>query len=172
MGDTMTPVGATGHRDEHFGSVARSVSTRRIESLLEQSVTGRLVVSLTDLASAAQSSTASAARMAVLGLNPVDHRVSVDVRTVDERTAFEIVWAPATAIVDMMIDWDLSEIELALDELCGWLEVEPAVAYRALERLAVMRGVDVIVERGDKVVAQVSLDLSACPLTAVGCPAA
>lgn len=72
-----------------------------------------------------------------------------------------------TAIVDLMLDWDLPVLELSLGELAGWLEVDPDVARRALVELGALPGVDVLAPVGPNFQVRVDLDIDQCPLTAV-----
>ncbi|WP_433602449.1 hypothetical protein ACQPXH_12245 [Nocardia sp. CA-135953] len=135
-----------------------------IDRWLSNTRDSRLNTSLVDLAELGYGDVASA-RRAVLGLDPVDYVVSVDASRVAEHARFEIEWAPATGIVNLMLDWDLPILEITLEELSVWLDVQPGLARRALARLAALPGVDVSVRdpRGDVYVA---LDVEHCPLTA------
>ena len=71
-----------------------------------------------------------------------------------------------TAIVDLMLDWDLPVLELSLDELAGWLELDPDASRRALVELGGLPGVDVLAPREVHAQVRVELDIDRCPLTA------
>jgi hypothetical protein len=135
-----------------------------VESLLRAQPGGRLVASLRALAGSGMLPAIHGTRRAVERLDVVDYEVSTDIRAVTAETLFEIVWTPVTAVVDLMLDWDLPELEVTLIELAEWLDVEVAVALRAVDRLAGYAGVTVRKLAGDTVV-QVGLDLDTCPLT-------
>ncbi|WP_405136519.1 hypothetical protein [Nocardia sp. NBC_01388] len=161
MNDMTGSADFVGSRGEASG---RRFAVRCIERLLEASPTGCLTTSLDDLVAATQLSSTSQARLAVARLDPVDHSVTVDVESVDEDVVFQIVWAPVTGVIDLMLDWDLPVIELSIAELACWLEVEAPVARRAIERLADLPGVGVTPAAGVGAI-RISLDVSICPLT-------
>lgn len=148
-------------------SVGRWPDGRGLEALLRSRPDGRLLTSLSALAGSRTLPALHGARRAVARLDEADHEVSVDVRGVAAETTFELVWTPVTAVVDLMLDWDLPELEVTLPELAEWLGVEAAVAARALERLARYPGVLVQWPAGDGGVVRVRLDLDECPLTSV-----
>ncbi|MFF0499904.1 hypothetical protein ACFYU5_26125 [Nocardia aobensis] len=150
----------------------RQPGIRRIEQLLEASPTGWLTMSLTEIAVAAGLPTVGAARMALRSLDPIDHTISVDVDAVDPQTTFDIVWAPVLGIVDLMLDWGLSTVEVSVDELAAWLTVGIAVTHRALRSLAVVPGIHVEVSPIIPESVRISLDVTNCPLTTPGCSAA
>ncbi|MBY8862970.1 hypothetical protein K7711_41315 [Nocardia sp. CA2R105] len=144
-----------------WGCVSES---KGIERWVNDARDGRLDTSLVDLAGL-EYGDAAMARRAVASLDPVDYVISVDTRRVDEHTRFEIEWAPTAGIVNLMLDWDLPILEITLEELSGWLDVEPGLVRRALARLAAYPGTDVSVvdPRGEVYVA---IDIERCPLTA------
>jgi hypothetical protein len=141
-----------------------------LPSLLRARPDGRLVTSVGALAGSAEPLALHRARRAVARLDATDCEVSVEVWEVDDAAVFEIVWTPVTTVVDMMLDWDLLELEIALAELAEWLGVTTAVATRALDRLARYAGVTVRGPSGDAVV-RVRLDVDGCPLTTSTCGA-
>src|SRR5687768_13804313 len=136
-----------------------------VESLLQARPGGRLVTSLDALSASGTVPDLTGARRAVVGLDVADYEASVDVRDIAAETPFEIVWSPVTAVVDLMLDWDLPELEITLTELAEWLDVEVAIADRALERLARYPGVTVC-QVGDGHRVRLGMDLNGCPLTA------
>jgi hypothetical protein len=77
-----------------------------------------------------------------------------------------VVGQEVTAIVNLMLDWDLPVLELSLEELAGWLEVGPDVTRRALRDLGALPGVDVTAPPGVNAAVRVELDIDRCPLTA------
>ena len=159
--DAAVRLRSEGH---HAGSVRRPDS-QDVESLLHARPGGSLVTSLRALAGSSTLPALHGARRAVQQLDAVDYEVSVEVRDVAAETLFEIAWTPVTAVVDLMLDWDLLELEITLTELAEWLDVEVVVALRALDRLARYTGVTVAEPAGDNDVVRVWLDLDDCPLT-------
>jgi hypothetical protein len=157
---------APGSVAHHPGSPGRPDSGD-LESLLHSRPDGRLVTSLSALAGSGTLPALHRARQAVARLGATDCEVSVDVREAAPDAVFEIVWSPVAAVVDLMLDWDLPELEIALPELAEWLDVRVVVALRALERLARYAGVTVQGPLGDGQAVRVLLDLDACPLTSV-----
>jgi len=124
--------------------VASPAQTAReaLESLLERSQDGCFQGSLVDLA-AELGLHVEAVRSAVSALDPIDHATTVDVAAVGNVERFNLTWAPVTTIVDIMIDWDLLELDIALDELGCHVEVERTVLNRALVWLAGFPGTTV-----------------------------
>lgn len=135
----------------------------RLQFDLADARDGRLATSLADLARTGFGNVDSA-RRAVTRLDRFDHYVSVDVDRVEERLRFEIVWTPMTAIIDLMLDWDLLDLDITIEELATWLDVRPVVARRALMRLESVAGAEVSVTDPWQTV-HVSLDVDQCPLT-------
>jgi hypothetical protein len=74
--------------------------------------------------------------------------------------------ASVIAIVNLMLDWDLLDLELSLDELAEWLEVYPVEARRALQELGTLPGVDVQAPEQPHALVRTVLDIDRCPLTA------
>ncbi|NKY60470.1 hypothetical protein HGA15_30895 [Nocardia flavorosea] len=74
--------------------------------------------------------------------------------------------ASVIAIVNLMLDWDLLDLELSLDELAEWLEVYPAEARRALQELGTLPGVDVLAPEEPHALVRAAVDIDRCPLTA------
>jgi len=126
------------------------------------------VTSLAALAGSAALPAVVAVRRALGHLDPADYHIEVDIREVAADAVFEIVWTPVTAVVDLMLDWDLLDLEIGVAELAEWLDVEVAVARRALDRLSDYGGVTVDETLAGGVV--VRLDLEACPLTSAQRP--
>lgn len=151
--------------DDHRAGSVRRPDSQDVESLLRDQPGGRLVTSLRALAGSSTLPALHGARRAVQQLDAVDYEVSVDVREVAAETLFEIAWTPVTAVVDLMLDWDLLELEITPTELAEWLDVEVVVALRALDRLARYAGVTVAEPAGDSDEVRVWLDLDDCPLT-------
>jgi hypothetical protein len=149
--------------DDHRAGAASRPDFRNVELLLQAQPGGQLVTSLRALAGSGTLPALYGARRALQELDVVDYEVSADVREVVAETLFEIVWTPVTAVVDLMLDWDLPELEITLTELAEWLDVEVAVALRAVDLLAGYAGVTVGMAEGETVV--VRLDLDTCPLT-------
>lgn len=148
--------------DERAGSAPRTVPGD-VESLLQAQPGGQLVTSLRALAGSGTLPALYGARRTLQKLDVVDYQVSADVREIAAETLFGIVWTPVTAVVDLMLDWDLPELEITLPELAEWLDVDGAVALRAVGLLAGYPGVTVGIGEGETVV--VRLDLDTCPLT-------
>jgi hypothetical protein len=141
-------------------------------ALIETAPGGRLDGSLLELAVMAGCDVETA-RRAVASLDPVDHVVSVDIQRAPAEESWGLTWAPVTAIVDLMLDWDLLVLDITIFELSEWLGVSPAIAGRAIERLARTPGVTVVREgRGAGTAVQVAIVLESCPLTAEARPAA
>ncbi len=140
----------------------------RLESVVQGRPDGRLVTSLSELAGSSTLAALHDARRTVTELDITDYRTSVDVRSIGSETPFEILWTPATAIVDLMLDWDLLELEITGDELAEWLDVDVSVALRAVDRLAGFAGVAVH-ERGGEDVLRLRIDVDGCPLTSELC---
>lgn len=138
---------------------------RDVESLLQSQPGGRLVTSLSALAVSGTLPALHSARRAVARLDATDYEVSVCVQEVPPDSLFEVVWTPVTAVVDLMLDWDLHDLEISLEELAEWLDVEVVVAHRALDRLARYTGVTVAEPVGDDDEVRVWLDVDHCPLT-------
>lgn len=74
--------------------------------------------------------------------------------------------ASVIAIVNLMLDWDLLDLELSLDELAEWLEVYPVEARRALRELGTLPGVEVQAPEEPHELVRTVLDIDRCPLTA------
>jgi hypothetical protein len=143
---------------------------RPLEPLVQSRHGGRLVTSLSELAGMDTLPALHAARRAVSRLDPAEYAVSLDVREVAATAPLEICWTPVTAVIDLMLDWDLPELEISVTELATWLEVDTDVARRTVDQLG--RYVGVVVERvADGAEVLVRLDIDTCPLTSARCSA-
>jgi hypothetical protein len=141
-----------------------SVAPAELGSLVRARPDGRLVITLGALAGSAVPLDLHRARRAVARLDAIEFAVSADVAEPTAESVIEIVWTPVTAIVDLMLDWDLLELDITLAELTEWLEVGQDVVARALGRLGSYSGVTVR-QAGDDAVVRVRLDVDSCPLT-------
>ena len=141
-----------------------TVAPAELDSLVRAQPEGRLVVSLGTLAGSTAPLDLHRAHRAVTRLDATEFAVSTDDGELVAETVVEIAWTPVTAIVDLMLDWDLLELEITLAELTEWLGVSEAIASSALERLGGYPGVTVR-EPGDDAVVRVWLDVDSCPLT-------
>ena len=144
------------------GDAVHQAAVGCLEGLLEAAPAGILRTSLAELASRYPQFDKSQVRAAVAGLDRADHRVSADPRVVDEDVVFRIVWAPVTAVVNLMLDWDLLVLEISDSELADWLRTPVSVARRAVEFLGDREGVEVRRRRTSK--ARVTIDPLRCPL--------
>jgi hypothetical protein len=143
-----------------------------LQALIETARGGRLEGSLLELAVAAGCDVESA-RRAVASLDPVDHVLSVDVQRAPAEEPWGLTWAPVSAIVDLMLDWDLLVLDITILELSEWLGVSPAITGRAVEWLARTPGVSVVGEgKGAGTTVHVAIVLENCPLTAEARPTA
>ncbi|MCH5675626.1 hypothetical protein [Streptomyces gilvus] len=147
-------------------SFAPRSDRRHLETLLEASEGGTLRTSLADLVALGSFRDAPAAQRAVAGLCPVDHVVSVDVGRVDTSTVFEIRWTPVSGIVNLMLDWDLTVLEITVAELAVWLEAGETVVEGSLARLSEFPGVEIDTKADASDNVRIALDVEYCPLTA------
>jgi len=53
-------------------------------------------------------------------------------------------WPVVGQILDLLIDWDLLTVEIALDELREWLDVPGSLCAAVLDQLAGLAGVHVV----------------------------
>lgn len=157
------PVGSVQPRGDAVQS--RPPSCQDITALLQSSRDGRFVTSVSVLASAPTLSSLHSARRELARLTAADFELSADPREIAPDSPFEIVWAPVTAVVDLMLDWDLPELEITVSELAQWLDVDDVIAHRALDRLARIPGVAVDDLAGAEIAVRIRLDLEECPLT-------
>ena len=134
-------------------------------ALVEHAPDRRIEGSLLDLALAAGCDLATA-RHAVASLDPADHVVSTDIRRATPEEPWQLTWAPVSGIVDLMLDWDLHTIDIAIEELSDWLGVPDAITVRALDWLASTPGVTVRRGAGSQGVVRVAIVLDECPHTA------
>lgn len=74
-------------------------------------------------------------------------------------------WHPMEAIVDLLIDWDLTTVEITLSELAEWLGTSDSLCKAALDELACLAGVLVHLDATGSHVT-ITVDVDACPLTA------
>ena len=142
----------------------RTLEVNEVERRLEDTPDGRLQTSLVDLAALGRGGVPGA-RRSVCRLDRLDHVASVDVHRVDERARFEIIWTPVTRIINLMLDWDLLDLEITLEELSDCLEIRPVVVRRALVRLGSYPGAEVSASDPWQKV-RITLDVERCPLTA------
>lgn len=124
---------------------------------------GRLTTTLAEFARAAAVDVPTA-RELIARLDRLEYVVTVDIDQVDADMPFDIEWAPVTGIVDLMLDWDILDLDISIDELSTWLEVDPAVTHRALLALQSMTGTAVSVRDPWQTV-HVALEVEQCPLT-------
>jgi hypothetical protein len=135
-------------------------------ALIEATGGGPVERSLLELASASACD-AETARRAVASLDPADHALSVDIHQVPAEEPWILAWAPVTAIVDLMLDWDLLTLDISVAELSEWLEASPALTSRAVEWLALTPGVTVLRGgNGHEATVRINIALDRCPLTA------
>jgi hypothetical protein len=157
----LLDLGARAHTNHRHVVTA----ARRLDVLLEVAEEGRLDGSLHDLA-AATGCAVEKVRHAVASLDPVDHLVTADVRRISDDEPFGIAWAPVTAVVDLLLDWDLLTLDMAVSELSEWLGVSLAVACRAVAELAKTPGVTVREAAHEGRTFHIAIALDCCPLTA------
>jgi hypothetical protein len=160
MTATMPVLGAA----EAYRRVGAAVSA--IEDLLDTCPDGIFEGTIRDLAAVAGCD-GDTAREAISALDPADHVLSVDVTDVSEIESFTLEWAPVTAIVNLLLDWDLLTLEITTEELAQWLAVSRRLATRALDRLEWLPGVKVR-RPCDGGTVGIAIDLHGCPLTAEG----
>jgi hypothetical protein len=135
-------------------------------ALVEHAPERHIEGSLRDLALAAGCDP-EAARHAVASLEPADHVLTVDIRQVAADEHWQLTWAPVSGIVDLMLDWDLHTLEIAVEELSDWLGVTAGITGRALDWLACTPGVTVVRGRaGSQATVRVAIVLEDCPHTA------
>ena len=135
-------------------------------ALVENAADRRIEGSLLDLALAAGCDLETA-RRAVSCLDPADHVLSADIRRATDEDHWQLTWAPVSGIVDLMLDWDLHTLDIAIEELSDWLGVAPAITGRALDWLAGTPGVTVVRRgAGSHATVRVAIVLEECPHTA------
>lgn len=135
-------------------------------ALVENADDQRIEGSLLDLAVAAGCDLGTA-RRAVSGLDPADHVLSVDIGLATDEENWQLTWAPVTGIVDLMLDWGLHALDIAVDELSEWLGVAPAITGRAVDWLADTPGVTVVRwGAGPHATVRIAIALEECPHTA------
>jgi len=71
-----------------------------------------------------------------------------------------------SGIVDLMLDWDLHTIDIAIEELSDWLGVSDGITVRALDWLAGTPGVTVRRGAASQGLVRVAIVLDECPHTA------
>jgi hypothetical protein len=141
-------------------------------ALVEHAPDRRIEGSLLDLALAAGCDLETA-RHAVGSLEPADHVLSVDIRRVAAEEHWQLTWAPVSGIVDLMLDWDLHTLDIAVEELSDWLGVTPGMTDRALDWLAATPGVTVVRGHAEShATVRVAIVLEECPHTAEAPPVA
>ena len=135
-------------------------------ALVENADDQRIEGSLLDLAVAAGCDLGTA-RRAVSGLDPTDHVLSVDIVRATDEENWQLTWAPVTGVVDLMLDWGLHALDIAVDELSEWLGVAPALTGRALDWLAGTPGVTVVRRGvGSHATVRIAIVIEECPHTA------
>jgi hypothetical protein len=148
------------------GSAASRVDVASyLGSLIEVAPVARLQTSLFELARATGCDVATV-RVAVAALDPADHVVSVDVITTSPATRFWIEWAPVTAVVDLLLDWDLLTVDISMAELSQWLGVSTEVTRRTVRWLAATAGVSVRRRSLGGAAVRIAIAADQCPLTA------
>ena len=158
------PHTSTAPADPESSGNRSGLGGRALEPLVRSRHGGRLVTSLSALAGVDTLPALHAARRAVSRLDPAEYAVSPDVRDAAATAPLEICWTPVTAVIDLMLDWDLPELEISVAELATWLEVDTEVARRTVDQLGRYAGVAVEpVADGAEVL--VRLDIDTCPLT-------
>ncbi|MCX2934740.1 hypothetical protein ORI20_31230 [Mycobacterium sp. CVI_P3] len=70
-----------------------------------------------------------------------------------------------TAVVDLLLDWDLLDIDIALTELAEWLEITPLTARRTLQRLGMLPGALVSIDQSEQAMVRIRIEMDRCPLT-------
>jgi len=141
-------------------------------ALVEHAPGHHIEGTLRDLARAAGCDP-EAARHAVASLEPADHMLTVDIRHVAADEHWQLTWAPVSGIVDLMLDWDLHTLDIAVEELSDWLGVTPGTTGRALDWLACTPGVTVVRgHAGSRATVRVAIVLDECPHTAETPPVA
>jgi hypothetical protein len=98
-----------------------------VEALLQAEPGGQLMTSLSALACSDAPSALDDARRALAGLDAADYELHADVRQVAPCTTVEITWTPVTAVVDLMLDWDILDLEITVAELAEWLDVDVVI---------------------------------------------
>jgi hypothetical protein len=141
-----------------------SHAIRAIEDLLDSRPDGVFEGSIRGLALAAGCDVETV-RQAISALDSADYRVSVDVTGVSEIDSFTLEWAPVTAVVDLLLDWDLLTVEITTEELAQWLATSWTLASRALDRLGTLPGASVC-QQFVGGTASIAIDPARCPLTA------
>jgi hypothetical protein len=140
-------------------------AAEQLNMLLEGARDGLLEGSLLDLAIAAGCDVETM-RRAVASLDPIDHVLTADVQCVSAEEQFGIAWAPVTSAVNLLLDWDLLTLEIAIGELSQWLGVSPVVTSRAIAWLALTPGVAVRETDDESGTIHIAVALERCPLTA------
>jgi hypothetical protein len=143
----------------------------QIGVLLEEAPDGRVASTLRELA-LATGADVQTVRSVLASLEPADHVVSVDVRHASPAEDLSIEWAPVTAVIDLLLDWDLFTLDISAAELTDWLGASPAVTRRTLTWLARCPGVSVRRPALEAGTVRIALDVDRCPLTAEGSLAA
>jgi len=134
-------------------------------ALVEHAPDRRVEGSLFDLALAVGCDLGTA-RQAVASLDAADYVVSTDIRRATAEEPWQLTWAPVSGIVNLMLDWDLHTLDIAIEELSDWLGVPDAITVRALDWLASTPGVTVRRGAGSQGVVRVAIVLDECPHTA------
>src|SRR4051794_10702790 len=158
-----TPVGPR-HRPG-TPSPSRADVTAHLRAVLLAAPDGRTRTSLLELARATGSELATV-RVAVAELDPADHLVSVDALTASPAAPFSIEWAPVTAVIDLLLDWDLLTVDITVAELSEWLAVPTEVTRRTVGWLGATSGVSVRRRRLGSGTIRIAVAVDRCPLTA------
>jgi hypothetical protein len=144
---------------------SRAEVTAYLTTTLAAAPGGRLRTSLLGLARATGCDLATV-RVAVAALDPADHLVSVDVPTASPAARFSIEWAPVTAVIDLLLDWDLLTVDITVAELSEWLGVTAEVTRHTLGRLGATPGVSVRRRALGGGTVRIAVAVDRCPLTA------
>jgi hypothetical protein len=71
-----------------------------------------------------------------------------------------------TAVIDLLLDWDLLTVDIAVAELSEWLGVTAEVTRHTLRRLGVTPGVSVRRRALEGGTVRIAVAVDRCPLTA------
>jgi hypothetical protein len=146
-------------------SPSRADVTAYLAAELVAAPAGCVHTSLLELARATCCDLATV-RVAVAALDPADHVVSVDVLTASPAARFWIEWAPVTAVIDLLLDWDLLTVDIAVAELSEWLGVSTEVTRRTVAWLGATAGVSVRRQALGGGTVRIAVAVDRCPLTA------
>ena len=146
-------------------STSRAEVTAHLRAVLLAAPDGRSQTSLLGLARETGCDLATV-RVAMAALDPADHAVSVDVLTASPATRFWIEWAPVTAVIDLLLDWDLLTVDITVAELSEWLDVSTEVTRRTVGWLGATPGVSIRRRALGGGTVRIAVAVDRCPLTA------